>query len=178
MKFRLMESIPSLAHTESLSSDDDYTDNIRPVQYQYVKSSMCSHKDNDKESTKYIEKPLAVLASDEGYKNVLVTGGVGFVGSKMKDSYNYDVHIKEGNISPHLIESTKKLHHEQGMQNQANNQESDDNEMIEIFVQPTITTDRRTSQKFKDADPCYKFKQAIVDDTDLRESECSDKYTR
>ena len=178
MKFRHMESLPSLDHTESLSSEDDYADSICPVQY--VKSSICFHNDNDKESTKYKEKPLAILTSHERCKKVLVTGGAGTVGSKMKDYC--DVHIKKGNTSRpslqdhhHPIQSTKKLNHEQGIQTQANNQGSDDNDMIQILIQPMITTDRGTSRKFKDADPCYKlYRQCIVDDTDLRDSNCID----
>ena len=152
MKFHHIESLPSLAHTESLSSDDDCTDNIRPAQY--IKSSICFRNDNGKESTKYKEKPFAVLSSHEGSKKVMVTGGADVVGSKMNDYY--DVHIKEGNISPpslqhhrHPIQSTKKLNHERGIQTQADNQGEDDNDMIQIVTQPTITTDRRTSQNHK-----------------------------
>ena len=73
------------------------------------------------------------------------------------------------------IESTKKLNHEQGIQKQGSNRGADDDDTIEVLIQPMITTDRRTSRKFKDADPCYKFcRRAIANDTDLVDSDCSE----
>ena len=104
-----MESLPSLAHLDENSSDDDYTASTHAAPPRAT--------DNDtrpvQESTEsYKEKP-AVLAPHVGHKKVLVTGGAGFVGSNVAealmargdsvvivDEMNdyYDVRIKEGNL--------------------------------------------------------------------------------
>ena len=124
MKFRHTESLPSLAHLDENSSDDDYTastpprsvGNDRPVQH--VESSICLHDNTDEESTessydKATKKPAVVVPPHVGRKKVLVTGGAGFVGSNVAeallhrgdsvvvvDEMNdyYDVRIKEGNL--------------------------------------------------------------------------------
>eukprot|EP00956_Cyclotella_meneghiniana_P030460 scaffold76745_cov49-Cyclotella_meneghiniana.AAC.4 len=124
MKFRHTESLPSLAHLDENSSDDDYTastpprsvGNDRPVQH--VESSICLHDNTDEESTessydKATKKPSVIVPPHAGHKKVLVTGGAGFVGSNVAeallrrgdsvvvvDEMNdyYDVRIKEGNL--------------------------------------------------------------------------------
>ena len=57
-------------------------------------------------------------------------------------------------------------------------EDDDDDTMIQVLIQPMNTTDRRTSRKFKDADPCYKFyRQDVANDTDLDfgDSDLSDR---
>eukprot|EP00956_Cyclotella_meneghiniana_P023832 scaffold47039_cov62-Cyclotella_meneghiniana.AAC.4 len=109
MKFRHMESLPSLAHLDENSSDDDYTASTHAAPPRAT--------DNDtrpvQESTESYEEKPAVLAPHVGHKKVLVTGGAGFVGSNVAealmargdsvvivDEMNdyYDVRIKEGNL--------------------------------------------------------------------------------
>ena len=121
MKFRHRENLPSLAHLNENSSNNDYTASTqaktpldtRPVQH--IESSACLCDDNKEESTESHKAKPAALAPHERRKKVLVTGGAGFVGSnvaeallargdsvvivdKMKMNDYYDVLIKEGNL--------------------------------------------------------------------------------
>lgn len=117
MKFRHTESLPSLAHLDETSSDDDHTASTgssatpsRPARH--VESSVCLH-DLDDDSTSSSSSRL-VIPPHTGFKKVLVTGGAGFIGSNVAeqllargdhvvivDEMNdyYDVRIKEANLS-------------------------------------------------------------------------------
>ncbi|KAL3777463.1 hypothetical protein ACHAWO_010214 [Cyclotella atomus] len=117
MKFRHTESLPSLAHLDETSSDDDHTASTgssatpsRPARH--VESSGCLH-DLDDDSTSSSSSRL-VIPPHTGFKKVLVTGGAGFIGSNVAeqllargdhvvivDEMNdyYDVRIKEANLS-------------------------------------------------------------------------------
>eukprot|EP00956_Cyclotella_meneghiniana_P010116 scaffold13968_cov32-Cyclotella_meneghiniana.AAC.3 len=70
----------------------------------------------------------------------------------------------------HVIKNTKTPDREQGTGKLAIDQggDDDDDTMIQVLIQPMNTKDRRTSRKFKDADPCYKFnRRDVANDTDL-----------
>ena len=110
MKFRHTESLPSLAHLDETSSDDDNTASTStPRPYRHAESTACLH-DLDDDST---SSGKAVVPPHRGWKKVLVTGGAGFVGSNVAeallergdsvvivDEMNdyYDVRIKENNL--------------------------------------------------------------------------------
>jgi len=114
MKFRHSESLPSLAHIDENSSDDDHTTSTatpsRPPRA--IESSVCLH-DLDDDSESSASRRLNTVQPHTAFKKVLVTGGAGFVGSNVAeqllargdsvvivDEMNdyYDVRIKENNL--------------------------------------------------------------------------------
>eukprot|EP00956_Cyclotella_meneghiniana_P021338 scaffold38773_cov43-Cyclotella_meneghiniana.AAC.2 len=124
MKLKLChtESLPSVARTESSSSDDDFSASITSTSSatlspycpsKQMQSSACIHANtSDDVSTEFYSKQSTV-APHTGFKKVLVTGGAGFVGSNVAeqllargdsvvivDEMNdyYDVRIKESNL--------------------------------------------------------------------------------
>jgi UDP-glucuronate 4-epimerase len=113
MKFRHTESLPSLAHLDETSSDDDHTASSPPTRpRRHVESSACLH-DLDDDSSSSSSRSANALSPHRGFKKVLVTGGAGFVGSNVAeqllargdavvivDEMNdyYDVRIKENNL--------------------------------------------------------------------------------
>ena len=96
MKLKLChtESLPSVARTESSSSDDDFTASITSTSSatlspycpsKQMQSSACIHANtSDDVSTEFYSKQSTV-APHTGFKKVLVTGGAGFVGSNVAE---------------------------------------------------------------------------------------------
>lgn len=114
MKFRHTESLPSLAHLDENSSDDDHTASTgsTPSRPRHIESSVCLHDLNDDSSSSSSRR--TVVEPHVGFKKVLVTGGAGFIGSNVAeqllargdvvvivDEMNdyYDVRIKEANLA-------------------------------------------------------------------------------
>lgn len=109
MKFRHIESLPSLTHIDESSSDDG-SSSSPPPPTRHVESVTCLHNLDDDDS-RTTTAPL--VSPHRGFKKVLVTGGAGFIGSNVAeqllargdhvvivDEMNdyYDVRIKENNL--------------------------------------------------------------------------------
>lgn len=125
MKFRHTESLPSLAHLDETSSDDDHPASTTS-RHRHVESSVCLHDlddDSNSESSSRVTNTIPIVPPHNSFKKVLVTGGAGFIGSNVAeallsrgdhvvivDEMNdyYDVRIKEANLSRlvSLVESS------------------------------------------------------------------------